>query len=133
MALYIGNGHAAWEASIANLLAPGDKALFLVTGRFGAGWAQTARQMGVDVEVIDFGFSDTVDGARVAERLAADRAGAIRMVWRRPDRHGLLGPERRADGTGGARRGRASGAPRRRLHREPRLATASRWTRWAPT
>lgn len=80
VALYIGNGHAAWEASIANLLAPGDKALFLVTGRFGLGWAATARQMGVDAEVIDFGFADTVDAARVADRLAADREREIRVV-----------------------------------------------------
>ena len=81
VALYIGNGHAAWEASIANLLVPGDKALFLVTGRFGAGWAQTARQLGVDAEVIDFGFEDTVDAARVTERLDADGARAIRVVF----------------------------------------------------
>ena len=81
VALYIGNGHAAWEASIANLLAPGDRALFLVTGRFGLGWATTARQMGVEAEVIDFGFEDTVDAARVAERLAADRDRAIRAVF----------------------------------------------------
>ena len=81
VALYIGNGHAAWEAAIANLLAPGDRALFLVTGRFGLGWATTARQMGVEAEVIDFGFEDTVDVARVAERLAADRDRAIRAVF----------------------------------------------------
>lgn len=81
VALYIGNGHAAWEAAVANVLAPGDAALFLVTGRFGLGWANTARQMGVAAEVIDFGFEDTVDVARVAERLAADRAHALKAVF----------------------------------------------------
>jgi alanine-glyoxylate transaminase / serine-glyoxylate transaminase / serine-pyruvate transaminase len=81
VALYIGNGHAAWEAAIANLLAAGDKALFLVTGRFGLGWANTARRMGVDVETLDFGFEDTIDVARVAERLAADRERAIRAIF----------------------------------------------------
>ena len=44
-ALYIGNGHAAWEAAIANILAPGHNALVVATGRFGLGWAQMARVM----------------------------------------------------------------------------------------
>ena len=65
VAVYIGNGHAGWEAAIANLLAPGHKALVVATGRFGLGWAATARQMGIDVEVIDFGF----------------RAGSTRTGW----------------------------------------------------
>ncbi|MFO1141809.1 MAG: aminotransferase class V-fold PLP-dependent enzyme [Amaricoccus sp.] len=80
LAIYIGNGHAAWEAAIANLLGPGDKALVAASGRFGLGWAATARQMGVDVEVIDTGFRDPIDPERIAARLAADRAHAIRAV-----------------------------------------------------
>jgi alanine-glyoxylate transaminase/serine-glyoxylate transaminase/serine-pyruvate transaminase len=79
-AVYIGNGHAAWEAAIANTLAPGCKALFIATGRFGLGWAQMARTMGVDVEVMDFGFEAPLDPARVADRLRADRTHAIRAV-----------------------------------------------------
>ncbi len=34
-AIYIGNGHAAWEAALANVLSPGDEVLVLATGRFG--------------------------------------------------------------------------------------------------
>ena len=79
-ALYIGNGHAAWEAAIANVLAPGHKALVVATGRFGLGWAQMARVMGVDVEVMDFGFHAALDPQRVADRLRADRGHAIRAV-----------------------------------------------------
>jgi alanine-glyoxylate transaminase/serine-glyoxylate transaminase/serine-pyruvate transaminase len=79
-AIYIGNGHAVWEASIANILAPGDTALFAVNGRFGHGWAGTARRMGVDVEVMDFGWRGAADPARIEERLAADRDHAIRAV-----------------------------------------------------
>jgi alanine-glyoxylate transaminase/serine-glyoxylate transaminase/serine-pyruvate transaminase len=79
-AIYIGNGHAAWEAAIANLLAPGQKALVIATGRFGLGWAQMARVMGVEVEVMDFGFQAGLDPERVAERLRADRGHAIRAV-----------------------------------------------------
>ena len=39
-----------------------------------------ARKMGVDVEVMDFGFRAALDPERVAERLRADRAHAIRAV-----------------------------------------------------
>jgi alanine-glyoxylate transaminase/serine-glyoxylate transaminase/serine-pyruvate transaminase len=80
VAVYIGNGHAGWEAAIANVLVPGDRALVIATGRFGLGWAATARQMGVEVEVMDFGFRATLDADRVAERLRADRARAIKAV-----------------------------------------------------
>jgi alanine-glyoxylate transaminase / serine-glyoxylate transaminase / serine-pyruvate transaminase len=80
VAVYIGNGHAGWEAAIANMLAPGDRALVLATGRFGLGWAQTARQMGVAAEVMDFGFRAGVDADRLADRLRADREHAIRAV-----------------------------------------------------
>jgi alanine-glyoxylate transaminase / serine-glyoxylate transaminase / serine-pyruvate transaminase len=80
VAMYIGNGHAGWEAAISNMLAPGDRALVLATGRFGLGWAATARQMGIDVEVIDFGFRAGIDAQRLEDRLRADRAHAIRAV-----------------------------------------------------
>lgn len=78
--IYIGNGHAAWEAALANLLAPGETALVIATGRFGLGWAEMARRMNIDVEVIDFGFRAPLDPARIEARLRADRAGRIRAV-----------------------------------------------------
>ena len=80
VAVYIGNGHAGWEAAVANMLAPGHKALVVATGRFGLGWAATARQMGIDVEVIDFGFRAGIDADRVADRLRADHRHEIRAV-----------------------------------------------------
>ncbi|MDO5706018.1 MAG: aminotransferase class V-fold PLP-dependent enzyme [Paracoccus sp. (in: a-proteobacteria)] len=76
---YIGNGHAGWEAASANLLSPGDAVLVLVSGRFGEGWAELLRMQGMAVEVMDFGAT-APDPARVAERLAADTARAIRAV-----------------------------------------------------
>lgn len=78
--IYIGNGHAVWEASIANILAPGDVALVLATGRFGLGWAAIARQMGVAVEVMDFGFGQATDPDRLEARLRADTGHRIRAV-----------------------------------------------------
>jgi alanine-glyoxylate transaminase / serine-glyoxylate transaminase / serine-pyruvate transaminase len=80
VAAYIGNGHAAWEAALANILNPGDRALVVATGRFGHGWAEMARAMGIVPEVMDFGFRAPLDPGRIAERLAADKAHAIRAV-----------------------------------------------------
>lgn len=79
-AIYIGNGHAGWEAVLANMLAPGMKALVIATGRFGLGWAETGRGMGLDLEVLDFGFRGALDPGRVEERLRADRGHEIRAV-----------------------------------------------------
>jgi alanine-glyoxylate transaminase/serine-glyoxylate transaminase/serine-pyruvate transaminase len=77
---YIGNGHAVWEAANCNLFSRADKALVLATGVFGLGWAGSARALGVDVEVMDFGKSSPVDMNRVEARLRADSAGAIKAV-----------------------------------------------------
>lgn len=80
VAIYIGNGHAAWEAANANVFSRGDRALVLATGRFGHGWADAARRMGVDVEVVDFGRQSPADPDRLRDALAADRDKAIRAV-----------------------------------------------------
>jgi alanine-glyoxylate transaminase / serine-glyoxylate transaminase / serine-pyruvate transaminase len=73
VALYIANGHGAWEAAIANVLRAGDRVLLLATGIFGHGWAEIARALGVEVEVLDFGRTSAIDPARVASVLAADK------------------------------------------------------------
>ncbi|WP_246020284.1 pyridoxal-phosphate-dependent aminotransferase family protein [Aliigemmobacter aestuarii] len=80
VAIYIANGHGAWEAANANLFSRGDRALVLATGRFGIGWAESIRAMGVAVDVLDFGRSSPVDLARVEEALKADRTHAIKVV-----------------------------------------------------
>ena len=80
VAAYIGNGHAMWEAANANLFARGDKALVIATGNFGQGWAQSARAMGVGVEMLDFGKSAPADMGLVAETLRADKSHAIKAV-----------------------------------------------------
>lgn len=80
VAMYIGNGHAAWEAALANVLSRGDKVLALATGRFGKGWGECAARLGADVETLDFGFRSPVDPQRLAERLEADTAHEISAV-----------------------------------------------------
>lgn len=80
VAIYIGNGHASWEAALANVLAPGDRALALATGRFGLGWAETARRMGIEVEILDFGFRAAADPGRLEAQLRADPERRIKAV-----------------------------------------------------
>jgi alanine-glyoxylate transaminase/serine-glyoxylate transaminase/serine-pyruvate transaminase len=80
VAIYIGNGHAMWEAALANMVRPGERVLVLLAGRFGHGWAETARRMGIMVETLDFGFRGAIDPARVEDRLRADTGREIRAV-----------------------------------------------------
>ncbi len=80
VAIYIANGHGAWEAAIANTHSRGDRVLVLATGLFGLGWAQIARQLGVRCRIIDFGRSSDIDVARVEAALAADSAHEFSSV-----------------------------------------------------
>ncbi len=79
-AIYIGNGHAAWEAALSNVIAPGDRVLVPATGRFGHGWGDVATGLGAEAEVIDFGKSSPIDLDRVAAALAADKDHRIKAV-----------------------------------------------------
>lgn len=80
VAMYIGNGHGAWEASLANVLSPGDRVLALATGRFGLGWAEVASLLGAEVDVLDFGRESPVDNTRVIAALEEDSSHQIKAV-----------------------------------------------------
>src|ERR1700759_269162 len=49
---YNASGHGAWEASLTNLLSPGDRILVLESGYFSDEWANMARGHGLDVHLI---------------------------------------------------------------------------------
>ncbi|MFP9137943.1 pyridoxal-phosphate-dependent aminotransferase family protein [Devosia sp. XGJD_8] len=80
VAIYIANGHGAWEAANANMFSRGDRALLAATGRFGHGWAEGLTRMGVTVDIIDFGKAAPADPERIADALRADTDHAIRAV-----------------------------------------------------
>ena len=80
VAIYIGNGHAAWEAALSNVLSRGDTVLVLATGRFCVGWGEMAAEMGVNVQTIDYGDTDPVDLEQFAEALRADTDHKIKAV-----------------------------------------------------
>lgn len=80
VAIYIANGHGIWEAANCNMFSRGDRALLAATGRFGHGWAEAAKAMGVDVEMIDFGKSRAADPQKIADALRADTGHRIKAV-----------------------------------------------------
>ncbi|MEM9715055.1 MAG: aminotransferase class V-fold PLP-dependent enzyme [Pseudomonadota bacterium] len=80
VAIYIGNGHAAWEAAVANTLTLGDEVLVLGTGRFGPAWGDLARNCGVTVYDVDFGMQSPVDPNQLEALLRADTTGRIKAV-----------------------------------------------------
>lgn len=80
VAIYIGNGHAAWEAALSNVIGPGDRVLVPATGSFGHGWGDMAAGLGAQVETLDFGKTSAMDMARIGEALKADTAHAIKAV-----------------------------------------------------
>ena len=78
--IYIGNGHAAWEACLTNTLSRGDKVLALLTGRFTLGWMDLAEHFELQFESIDFGNRDPIDPERVAEALRNDNNHQIKAI-----------------------------------------------------
>lgn len=80
VAMYIGNGHAAWEASLANVLDVGDKVLVPGAAQFSLGWAETARRRGLLVDQLDFGRRNAIDPQAVEDALRADSTHDIKAV-----------------------------------------------------
>jgi alanine-glyoxylate transaminase / serine-glyoxylate transaminase / serine-pyruvate transaminase len=78
--MYNASGHGAWEASLTNLLSPGDAILVLESGYFSDEWANMARSHGLEVQVIPADWRRGVDIADVRRHLADDTAHAIKAV-----------------------------------------------------
>ena len=78
--MYTGSGHAAWEASLTNLLSPGDTILLLESGYFSDEWAKMARALKVEVRPVAADWRHGVDIANVKAALAEDTAHAIKAV-----------------------------------------------------
>jgi alanine-glyoxylate transaminase / serine-glyoxylate transaminase / serine-pyruvate transaminase len=74
------SGTGAWEAALVNTLSPGDRVLAFDTGHFAGLWSRMASTLGLKVDLVSGSWRRGVDPALVHERLAADRAHAIRAV-----------------------------------------------------
>ncbi|MEM9676966.1 MAG: aminotransferase class V-fold PLP-dependent enzyme [Pseudomonadota bacterium] len=80
VAMYICNGHGTWEAALANTINPGETVLVLETGRFGQGWGELARSMGIETQRLDFGNHSDVDLNQLEDTLRADTEGKIKAI-----------------------------------------------------
>ncbi|WP_425045606.1 pyridoxal-phosphate-dependent aminotransferase family protein [Primorskyibacter sp. S87] len=80
VAIYISNGHGAWEAALANTIAEGETVLVPASGLFSHGWAQMVQGLGGNPHLIDFGRRDSWDFDRIASVLQADRNHRIKAV-----------------------------------------------------
>lgn len=80
VALYIGNGHGAWEASLSNILSPGDKILVANAGDFAQRWGDIGASFGAEVINIDFGLRAPIDPDRIETELRKDTDHRIRAV-----------------------------------------------------
>ncbi len=80
VAIFITNGHGAWEAAISNTMSRGDRVLVLATGRFALGWAEIARDLGVETDILDYGKRSPIDLEEVTARLKTDTEGRYKAV-----------------------------------------------------
>src|SRR5690625_2470569 len=78
--VYPASGTGAWEASMVNTLSPGDRVLMFETGHFANLWADLARNLGLDVDLVPGDWQSGVDPAVLEERLSADSGHRIKAV-----------------------------------------------------
>jgi alanine-glyoxylate transaminase/serine-glyoxylate transaminase/serine-pyruvate transaminase len=78
--IYPASGSGAWEAALVNTLSPGDTVLAFDTGHFAALWREMAGKLGLVVDFVPGDWRHGVDPGVVAEKLAADSAGAVKAV-----------------------------------------------------
>lgn len=77
---YTASGHGSWEATLVNLLSPGDTILVLETGNFSENWGRMAEGFGVVVRTVAADWRRGVDMAAVEAALADDTAHTIKAV-----------------------------------------------------
>ena len=79
--MYISNGHGAWEASIENLLAPGQAVLIPGSGHFSEQWALQAGTTGRRVISTAYREGYPIDPGDVEQALRADKKREITAVF----------------------------------------------------
>jgi alanine-glyoxylate transaminase/serine-glyoxylate transaminase/serine-pyruvate transaminase len=77
---YTASGHGAWEASLVNLLSPGDQVLVLETGYFSESWAKMAMDLGIEVRTLAADWRRGIDIATLRAALIEDSGHAIKAV-----------------------------------------------------
>ena len=82
--IYPASGTGAWEASLCNVLSPGDHVLMYETGHFAALWIRMANRLGLKTDVVGLPGAENwrrgVQAHLIEERLKADTQHAIKAV-----------------------------------------------------
>ena len=78
--LYTASGHGAWEATLVNLLSPGDTVLVIESGWFSEGWAAMAEKFGLRTQTVVADWRRGVDPQAVSAALRDDAGHAIKAV-----------------------------------------------------
>lgn len=78
--LYTASGHGSWEATLANLLSPGDAILMVESGFFSLSWGQMARDLGLEVQTVSADWRTGVDVSAITAALRDDKGQRIRAV-----------------------------------------------------
>lgn len=77
--IWSGSGSAGWEASIVNLLSPGDTVVATVCGGFGERFAAIGERYGLDVRRVEVEWGQAVTPEMFGEALEA--AGQVKAVF----------------------------------------------------
>ncbi len=80
IAILSGEGMLALWSAMKSVLRPGDRVVAVATGVFGDGFADMARQLGAQVETVDFGYDEVLDAGRVAEVVRRVRPRLVTVV-----------------------------------------------------
>ena len=75
--VYPTSGTGAWEASLVNVLAPGDAVLAFDYGHFSVGFASAARNLGYAVDLVPLRWGQSVPASAVAEHLRPEHRAVL--------------------------------------------------------
>jgi len=78
--LFAGSGTAVMEASLANVLAPGERVLVALNGQFGERFKAIAESMGAIVDGIECEWGESPDPAAIRQQLARHDYRAVCLV-----------------------------------------------------
>ncbi|HLW97817.1 MAG TPA: alanine--glyoxylate aminotransferase family protein [Candidatus Acidoferrales bacterium] len=79
--LLASSGTGAMEASLANILAPGEPVFAVVHGQFGERFASIAKVFGAQVDVLDVAWGEAVDPREIEKRVKAKEYRAVVVVY----------------------------------------------------
>ncbi len=78
--IFASSGTGMMEASLINILAPGERVLVPVCGQFGERFAQIARAMGAEVDVIEIPWGRPIDPDSIEKQIASADYRAVIVV-----------------------------------------------------